>query len=167
MYIALTIIALVFLSVYVLFVFNMERQSGTQMKNASLGTVVYGEVFSLQSEDSIIVLPDFRLKYKGLIPLSEGEVQKIKKEIKDGIDGPNLAGYRLFERLPEPKESIINGKEIKFKNVPWGFAEFNVSGKTYTIQIVGFEFDNLDLPQFTITEGDMQKAREITKDERN
>lgn len=160
-YIILGIVVLVGAGLYVSTDFSAQKpqKNSEPIKNYQIS---YGEVFSDPKEGSEISFPDFILKFKGVSEPSIIERLSFKKF--EGLDGPILTGYFNFDLPPLPQESTFKSKKIIIKDVPWGFDEFVVGGKTYTIQIIYSSDDNPKLPKFMVTEGDIETARVFLQD---
>ena len=131
----------------------------------------YKESFGVPPVGSTISFPDFTLKYGGTVPLSKDQSLELAKAAKEGLDGP-MGSYNIeFEVLPKSATSIgsdLQTQNIKFKYVPWGNAEFMVSGRKYTIRIeeslpahadYNKNITNQENIKFVVTEGGVEMSQ--------
>lgn len=114
-------------------------------------TISYGEAFSTPNKFSILVFPEFYLRPQGIISQSNEERDVA---LKAGTHGLMLVDAFRFSFTYSDRKEIVD-----VRLVPWGWKEFEVLGKKFTIQIVGFDSDNPALPQFVVTEGRLQTVK--------
>lgn len=157
MYIMLCVVILAGIVVYLYFGIFKRSAGHSNLITRPSTVVAYGQRFGDGFEGSRFDFPDFSIAYKGISKptlLQRIDFQTVKHSGSDGPLPPS--GNFLFEVLPQAKESKIWGKEIKVQDVPWGSNTFVVAGKTYTIEIAGLQFDNPQLPQFVVTEAEVE-----------